>query len=68
MKTLTLHSEIGTDGIMRLEVPVGLPAGRAEVVLVVHPEDAAWFPQKTKGAGRSSTNPHRPRREYGNRT
>jgi len=35
MTTVKVNAEIGEDGNLRLDVPVGLPAGRAEVVLVV---------------------------------
>ena len=37
MKTMTLELEIAADGSLRLDVPFGLPPGRAEVVLVVQP-------------------------------
>ena len=35
MTTLTVRSEIGEDGKLRLEVPCALPPGPVEVVLVV---------------------------------
>jgi hypothetical protein len=38
MTTVKVHAEIGPDGKLRLEVPVGLPAGNAEVLVVVPPE------------------------------
>jgi hypothetical protein len=37
MTTLTVRSEIGEDGKLRLEVPCALPPGPIEVVLVVQP-------------------------------
>jgi hypothetical protein len=37
MKTLTLRSEVGPDGTLRLEVPSGLSPGPVEVVVVVQP-------------------------------
>jgi hypothetical protein len=40
MRTLTVHSEAGIDGVLRLEIP-GLPAGSAEVVVVEQPERAS---------------------------
>lgn len=35
MKTLTLEAEIASDGMLRLDVPSGLPPGKAEIVLVI---------------------------------
>ena len=35
MKTLEFHSEIGADGKLRVEVPVNLPPGPVEGVVVV---------------------------------
>jgi hypothetical protein len=37
MTTLTLHTNIATDGKLRLEVPTDLPAGPVEVVVIVQP-------------------------------
>jgi len=37
MKTLTLEAEIAADGRLRLDVPSGLPPGKAEIVLVIQP-------------------------------
>ena len=37
MKTMTLQTEIGQDGMLRLEVPCGLPPGQADVVVIVQP-------------------------------
>ncbi len=37
MKTLTLEAEIASDGRLRLDVPSGLPPGKAEIVLVIQP-------------------------------
>jgi len=42
MTTVKVHAEIDLDGKLRLEVPVGLPAGNAEVLVVVQPEVAKW--------------------------
>jgi len=39
MKTVLLHSEIDAQGRLRLEIPLGLPAGGAEVLVVVQPEN-----------------------------
>ena len=35
MKTLTLKSHVGEDGILRIDVPIGLQNQRLEIVLVV---------------------------------
>lgn len=35
MKTLEFHSEVGSDGKIRIELPVGLPPGPVDAVLVV---------------------------------
>lgn len=37
MKTLTLETEIAPDGSLHLDIPAGLPPGKAEVVIVVQP-------------------------------
>ena len=41
MTTVRVRGDIDADGTLRLAVPVGLPAGPAEVVVVVQPEPAA---------------------------
>jgi hypothetical protein len=37
MQSLTLHSRTGKDGILKLEMPIGVPDTDFEVVLVVQP-------------------------------
>lgn len=37
MKTLTLHANISAEGVIDLHVPSNLPAGPAEVVVVIQP-------------------------------
>lgn len=37
MKTLTLETEIASDGSLHLNIPAGLPPGKSEVVIVVQP-------------------------------
>ena len=37
MTTLTIRSEVGPDGTLRLEIPSGLTPGPVEVVVVVQP-------------------------------
>lgn len=50
MKTLTLDTQIGEDGVLRLELPCGLPSGRAEVAVVVQ---SAEREQRSAAPGRS---------------
>ena len=38
MKTMTLQTEITADGKLRLEIPMDLPPGGADVVVVVQPK------------------------------
>jgi hypothetical protein len=38
MTTVKVRGEINPDGKLRLEVPVDLPAGNAEVLVVIQPE------------------------------
>ncbi len=57
MKTLKIHSEIGTDGMLRLEVPTDLDPGPAEVTVVVQPEVFSGTPTNTRSGlfvGKSS--------------
>lgn len=44
MKTLVLEDEIGLDGKLSLEIDCGLPAGPADVVIVVQPRTAGVPP------------------------
>lgn len=37
MQTVTLTARAGSDGVLHLEVPVGMPNTDLEVVVVVHP-------------------------------
>ena len=37
MTTLSVRSNVGSDGMLRLEVPSGMPPGPVEVVVVVQP-------------------------------
>ena len=37
MKTMTVQTEITADGKLRLELPIDLPPGAADVVVVVQP-------------------------------
>jgi hypothetical protein len=56
MTTMTVRGDIDADGTLRLAVPMGLPAGPAEVVLVVQPvaaTEAASDPPRPLGSARS---------------
>ena len=41
MMTMTIRSEITSDGTLRIEVPCDLPPGPVEVVLTVQPQSGA---------------------------
>lgn len=53
MTTVTVNAEIDGDGKLHLEVPVGLPAGKAEVVVVVQPEGANGRHERKNAKARS---------------
>lgn len=59
MKTVTLRGLIGEDGVMKLEVPCDLPAGPAEVVVVVQPEAVAGNGTRNDAADGDSAQPSR---------
>ena len=37
METITLHSRVGADGLLKLQVPVNLTNTELDVVLIVQP-------------------------------
>jgi hypothetical protein len=41
MQSLTLHTRVGRDGILKIETPIGIANADLEVVLVVHPLENA---------------------------
>jgi hypothetical protein len=50
METITLHSRVGADGLLKLQVPVNLTNTELEVVLIVQPVGSAsqvpgWPPE-----------------------
>ena len=51
MTTLTIRSKVGTDGMLRMEVPSGLPPGPIEVVVVVQPATPLENESSTDGLG-----------------
>lgn len=59
METLKVKAQIGDDGILKLEVPTGLPVQEVEIVLVLQPkqqqevDELGWpigFFERTYGA------------------
>ncbi len=36
MRSLTLHTRVGRDGILKLETPIGMTDADLEVILIVH--------------------------------
>ena len=63
MQSITLHSRVGQDGILRLQIPVGMKDTEMEVVVIVQPvasngtiktlDDLGWPPgffEKTFGS------------------
>jgi len=37
MQSVTLHTRVGKDGILKIETPIGITDAELEIVLVVHP-------------------------------
>ena len=49
METITLHSRVGADGLLKLQVPIKLTNTELEVVLIVQPvasanQESGWPP------------------------
>jgi hypothetical protein len=52
MKSITLHSHVGADGVLELKVPIGIANADVDIVVVVgattpakkSPEDLGWPP------------------------
>jgi len=48
MQSLTLHTRVGKDGILKIEMPIGITDTELDVVLVVNPvtnkQDAKGWP------------------------
>jgi hypothetical protein len=40
MRTVQFHSHVGADGVLKVEVPVGLPDADLDVVVIVSPATA----------------------------
>lgn len=50
METITLHSRVGADGLLKLQIPIHLTNTELEVVLIVQPvtpqlKTAEWPPE-----------------------
>ena len=41
MHSLTFHTHVGKDGILKIETPIGITDAELEIVLVVNPVDQA---------------------------
>jgi hypothetical protein len=72
METITLHSRVGADGLLKLQVPVKLTNTDLEVVLIVQPvaatgESRGWpagFFEQTYGSFRDQPLIREPQGEY----
>jgi hypothetical protein len=72
METITLHSKVGADGLLKLQVPVKLTNTELEVVLIVQPvtpasEARSWpagFFEQTYGSLRDQSLVREPQGEY----
>ena len=71
METITLHSRVGADGLLKLQVPLHLTNTELEVVLVVQPVSTAeahgWPPgffEQTYGSLRDQPLVREPQGEY----
>jgi hypothetical protein len=47
MKTLTIETEVQTDGRLHLDLPTNLAPGKVEVVLVIQPQEPSAPPYPT---------------------
>jgi hypothetical protein len=59
METFTLKARVGADGILKLEVPVGMKDVDCEVVVTLHPRmtRAEWLAFIEETAGSLADNP-----------
>jgi hypothetical protein len=72
METITLHSRVGTDGLLKLQVPVKATNTELEVVLIVQPvaptgQEHGWPPgffETTYGSFRDQPLVREPQGEY----
>lgn len=47
MKTFTLEVDIASDGSLQVDIPAGLPPGKAELLLVVQPLAKTSLPYRS---------------------
>ena len=72
METITLHSRVGSDGLLKLQVPVKATNTELEVVLIVQPvvptgQERGWPPgffEQTYGSFRDQPLVREPQGEY----
>jgi len=64
METITLHSRVGADGLLKLQVPVNLTNTELEVVLIVQPVVSPGFFEQTYGSFRDQPLVREPQGEY----
>ena len=72
METITLHSRVGADGLLKLQVPVKVTNTELEVVLIVQPvasasQEHGWpsgFFEQTYGSFRDQPLVREPQGEY----
>ena len=72
METFTIHSKVGADGLLKLQVPVNLTNTELEVVLIVQPvtpgsKNHGWPPgffERTYGSFRDQPLIREPQGDY----
>ncbi len=75
MKSITLHSHVGSDGMLDLKVPIGIANADVEIVVVIAPtrttkkltENLGWPPgffERTVGAWQGERLVREPQGEY----
>ncbi|NET74108.1 MAG: hypothetical protein F6K62_25210 [Sphaerospermopsis sp. SIO1G2] len=51
MKTITINSHVGQDGILHLDIPVNISNSDLTVTIIVQPSDNSQQENKPKGKG-----------------
>lgn len=51
MRTIQLHSRVGADGMLHLELPVGVTNTDVEVIIIIQPQAAEAKPPTPTGLG-----------------
>ncbi|MEO0433441.1 MAG: hypothetical protein AAF151_17265 [Cyanobacteria bacterium J06656_5] len=57
MQTLTLKSHVGADGVLRLDIPIGLHNQTLDIVLVVQPAPEVLAEETVSGVAVGYDNP-----------